>query len=113
MSRIRRVVRPHEASYADPLSVSAGETVFVVKADTKWPFVWVTNREGKGGWIPESYVSPSQLGEPGTVSAAYDTCELTVRQGELLESFEEVGGWEWCSNRSGESGWVPVENLAD
>jgi SH3-like domain-containing protein len=38
----------------------------------------------------------------------YDSRELSVAAGEVVEVLEEVAGWAWCRRTAGERGWVPV-----
>ena len=103
------VLRDYTMVYPDALAVTAGESVLVGKEDTQWPYVWCTNSAGKGGWIPQTYIQRD--GARGRVLRDFDSCELTVSVGEIVLATMEEGGWLWCRNDQGQSGWVPEENL--
>lgn len=80
--------------------------------DAQWPdWVWCRNSCGLGGWLPEAVLSSCKAGDTAVVLQAFDTAELTVSAGELLEAFEERSDWVWCRNRSGTEGWVPLDCL--
>jgi diadenosine tetraphosphate (Ap4A) HIT family hydrolase len=71
--------------------------------------VWCTDRQGRGGWIPESFIE--HHGDRGILRCDYDATELEAMAGEELTVENEQSGWLWCTNRKGESGWVPAENV--
>lgn len=106
-----RVRVDHQMSYPDPLIVTAGEKLTIGETDTRWPYTWCVNQLGKGGWIPESYLVCEVDGDSGRVLHDFDTVELTVAVGEKVAASQEEGGWLWCTNRGGMSGWVPAEAL--
>lgn len=109
-TRYCHVVLEHRMSYPDPLVVAAGEEVSVGERDARWPYVWCVNSEDKGGWVPDSYVHRDRENR-GRVLQDFDTSELTVRVGERLTISKAEGGWVWCTNEQGHSGWVPEENV--
>lgn len=47
------------------------------------------------------------------MSAAYDTTELDLLEGEevTVVDRDDAGGWWWCRTADGRQGWVPVEVL--
>jgi hypothetical protein len=84
--------------------------VTVGRNDTQWPgFVWCTNQAGKGSWTPENFIE--RTGERGTARRDYDATELSAAVGEELVIGEEAGGWLWCTNSQGQSGWIPADNV--
>lgn len=96
--------------YPNPLTLCAGEVVTVVANDAQWPaYVWCTNGQGLGGWVPESYLEIR--GDAGQARRDYDARELTVDMGEILVLLDEEGGWYWAENGCGERGWVPKNHL--
>jgi hypothetical protein len=105
------VIKTHQASYPDPLVVKAGDELTVGNNDTKWPaFVWCTNPDGISGWVPERHLD--RQGDRGVARQDYSTAELTVADGEKVVLEREDSGWYWVTNQTGQSGWVPVENVA-
>ncbi len=54
---ICRVLSEYRSAYPDPLVVSAGEELTASEKESSWSgWIWCTNRDGKSGWVPESYV---------------------------------------------------------
>ncbi|HLG79099.1 MAG TPA: SH3 domain-containing protein [Ktedonobacteraceae bacterium] len=106
----------HQASYADPIVVHAGEVVIVSAKEDRWQgradwiWVWCTALDGKSGWVPGTYLLRD--GENGRVRYDYSARELTVAAGEVVTLAVEESGWAWCTNQQAQSGWVPVANLA-
>ena len=77
---------------------------------TEWPgFLWCTNPQGQGGWVPEAYLDQS-VGH-GLMRCDYSAAELSVSVGEQLALHKLESGWCWASNNEGKSGWVPAENV--
>jgi uncharacterized protein YgiM (DUF1202 family) len=105
-----RVIEAYRAAYPDPLSAYAGETLTFGRKDQSWPgWVWCANREGKGGWVPESFMRIKE--KICTMQRDYVARELSVRVGDLLTLHELESGWYWASDRSGRNGWVPAKNV--
>ena len=103
----RRAVRAHRAEYPDPPAFAAGDVLAVEDRETVWSgWLWCVTEEGKGCWVPEDYIE--RRGESCTALRDYDSVELDVDAGDVLEVREEAGGWLWCVDREGKSGWVPA-----
>jgi hypothetical protein len=103
----RRVTRDHQASFPDAPVFFAGEALSVEGRETVWKgWIWCINGEGLGAWVPEFFVARS--GDTCTVFRDYDSTELSVRCGDILEAGEEAAGWVWCRDREGRQGWVPA-----
>ena len=95
------------ASYDPPLRVAAGDRLGVGRRDGEWPgWVWCVDHGGLGGWLPEEVVDGDRA------AADFDTRELTVAEGDLLEPLHRRHGWTWCRGTQGE-GWVPDRCLED
>ena len=109
-TRLGRVIAAYQAAYRDPISVHAGQDVAVGDKESEWPgWLWCTAPDGKSGWVPEAYLA--RRGSRATVLRDYDAAELSVQAGEALIVGIEESGWFWCTNRAGQSGWVPAEHL--
>jgi hypothetical protein len=108
--RVYRVISDYQAAYPDPLVITAGEELTIAVKESEWRgWLWCTNQSGDSRWVPEAYVR-----RQGNVCIAlrdYDAAELSVRAGEELVGDREESGWIWCTNRAGQSGWVPAQNL--
>lgn len=108
--RLARVIRDYQASDPDPLIMRAGERLALGRRDSQWPaYVWCTNRQGKGGWVPEAYLD--RHGEQGIARRDYSAAELSAAAGEQLVLEGEAGGWYWATAPSGQSGWIPAEHV--
>ena len=107
--RQRRVTKAHERSYADPITLAAGDGVTITQREL-WDgvhvWLWCIGPTGKAGWVPERYLQVD--GEQGQAVREYSAWELTVSEGQTLTVLDEDGGWAGCEAASGERGWVPV-----
>ena len=102
------VIIEHKESYPYSIFLRAEEKVTVSdKRENGW--VWCTNKEGIGAWIPEKYIQ--QENQTGTMMSDYSSFELTVEVGEMLTFIKEESGWIWCMNQKGQSGWVPSHKV--
>lgn len=100
--------RDYTATYADPISFKAGESVQVGRQDDEWPtFLWCISQSGKSGWTPLPYLD--RRGSQAVARRDYSAIELTVAAGEGLTLEEELGGWYWAATDDGRRGWVPAE----
>lgn len=107
-----RVSLAYETAYPDPLIIKTGEKLIVGQNDTQWPgWVWCTNQSGKSGWMPASYLD--RTGNQGVARRDYDATELSASAGEELVVGYEESGWIWCTNRLGQSGWIPLDNVVE
>ncbi len=107
-----RVIADHQASYPDPISVQAGEELYVSGKEDNWRgwiWLWCENSAGKSGWVPRGYVE--RRDEKHVARYDYDAIELSVRAGEEVTLEKEESGWFWCVNQAGKSGWVPAEKI--
>ena len=105
-----RVKAPHKASFGYSVVFRKGDRVEVGREDTEMPgWFWCMNKDGVWSWIPHEYLSRSD--SEGTITHDYDTTELTVAVGEILEYLGEVRFWTFCRTSDGRKGWVPTKNL--
>jgi hypothetical protein len=106
-----RVIAAYQAPYADPIRVNEGDEV-VIDPDkrTNIPgWVWCTNRAGKSGWVPRTYVKYS--GRAGKMLCDYDAIELTVHVGEMLTVHKAESDFYWVTSQEGRQGWVPMTHV--
>jgi uncharacterized protein YgiM (DUF1202 family) len=105
-----RVVSAHQSAYPDPLIITQGEALTIGEKESEWGgWLWCTNQQGKSGWVPEKYLR--RTGDTGNALRHYNATELSVEVGEELIMGKEESGWIWCTNRQGQSGWVPAANV--
>lgn len=107
-----RVTQAWQASYDDPIRLSAGDPVWLTGRQERWEghlWLWARASDGREGWVPDSVL---QQDASGTVSREdYSAEELTCAPGEVLDAERETHGWLWCRNGMGDFGWVPRRNL--
>ncbi len=106
-----KVKSRYRSAYPEPLKLKAGEKVKLGKKVSEWSgWVWCEDKNGKTGWVPESYLQIK--GNSGKLFFDYDATELTVKRGEELRILKEQSSWLWCQNRKGECGWVPRDKIS-
>ncbi len=105
------VIEDYQAPYPDPIQARAGEEV-VLDMDKKTDitgWVWCTNRAGKSGWVPKSYIELQ--GHTSKMLYDYSALELTIHVGEILTVHKVESGFCWATDRAGRQGWVPAANV--
>jgi hypothetical protein len=97
----------YEVIDRSPLSLQAGEQVRLGEPDPNWPgWTWVTATSGRGSHVPDTLLE--DLGNGcARMTAAFQTCDLSVQRGQQLSILQEVNGWCWCRNTEGREGWLP------
>lgn len=110
----RVITRAHQPPDREPIVLSPGDGVVVGELfaeDPEWPgWVWCTSRDsGASGWVPKPVLEIA--GANGTAKEPYTSHELAAGPGETVTVHRHLNGWAWCSNASGETGWVPDRNL--
>ncbi|MBF9035307.1 peptide-binding protein [Rhodobacterales bacterium HKCCE2091] len=82
--------------------MARGETVTPGRLDDEYPgWRWVTNAAGLGGWVP------ADLLDGATVTADFDTTELSAAEGEAVTPLETRLGWIRALAADGREGWIP------
>ena len=105
-----RVKAPHKASFEYSVIFKKGDEIKVGKEDPEMPgWFWCQNKDGVWSWVPQEFFTRSD--SEGTITHDYDTTELTVVVGEILEYLREVSLWTFCRTSDGREGWVPTKKL--
>ncbi|MDY0021898.1 hypothetical protein [Arenimonas caeni] len=107
-----QVIAPQESPDAIPLTLKAGDTVFVRHAHPDRPgYVWAEDGQLSAGWVPLDIISTNG-GQPHA-TAEYCSAELTVEPGDTVRLIWEdpKHGACWCEDRHSERGWIRNENL--
>ena len=100
------------ATYADPITLEAGDPVSLSGRSENWDghtWLWASNEAGKEGWIPDSLIRSADGAH--TATKAYSAVELSCRTGETVIGVEQTHGWVLCRSEDGATGWVPKKNL--
>lgn len=103
------VIKPHTASYADPIVVRQGQPLELSGRVDVWDghrWLWAAAPDGREGWVPDNLVAGPEA--RSVAVRDYSAMELTCASGERLERLAETHGWVWCQNATGEKGWVPL-----
>jgi hypothetical protein len=109
-SRLCRAIAAYQSAYPGPFVLHPGDELVIGERESEWSgWLWCTDRWGESRWVPEAYVQ--RRGDTGVALCDYDAAELSVDAGEELFVNRQESGWMWCTNRQGQSGWVPVKNL--
>jgi hypothetical protein len=108
--RMCRVISAYRSPYTAPWVMRAGQELAIGQRESEWAgWVWCTNQDGESRWVPESFLE--RHGDAGIALRDYEATELPVEAGEELAMGEEESDWIWCTNREGQSGWVPAEHV--
>ncbi len=100
--------KPYRRAYPDPIRGKKGGSLVLKTKKSEWPgWVWGENSAGKGGWIPETFIT-SKAGK-AVFLKDYDAAELSVDESEILLVLDEYSGWLRCKTKSGRIGWIPED----
>ena len=101
-----RIAKPWTASYDPALSVRRGERVTLGQNDPENPgWRWVMNAQGLGGRVPEDALQGDVMVED------FDTAELSVQPGQVVEVLQIRLGWCHAALPEGGTGWLPASVL--
>jgi hypothetical protein len=105
-----RVSTSYESAHPEALVLKKGERLRFERKPTEWPgWIWCTTEDGKSAWVPESWVEISC--DFCVLSRDYNSRELSVRPGDMLELMYKESGWVWARNTEGEDGWIPANRI--
>ena len=105
------VVTSHKIDYPKPIQFSTSDMLLLGKRDTEYPgWIWATTPDQNEGWAPESLIKRTSSNS-GIALAEYTAQELDTNIGDLVLCTDELHGWLWVENDSGESGWVPKDSV--
>ncbi len=105
------VVTAYVAAYPEPMTFHAAEVVRIIPKETEWPgWLWCVTSRGDGRWVPQQYLTMTGA-DTAIMKCEYSSTELTVAEGDELLAGKEEADWFWCTNRHGQSGWVPKSCL--
>ncbi|MHA2010302.1 MAG: SH3 domain-containing protein [Promethearchaeota archaeon] len=105
-----KVIAEYNSSFPEPLIIQKGEELKVVDRHSEWPgWIWCINRNNQEGWVPRNYI---KLRNDVCIALQdYDATELSVSiDDELIIEYQE-SGWIWVTNKEGNKGWVPLQNV--
>jgi hypothetical protein len=105
-----QVNKAHEPEAAERFVVSKGDQVGYERKPTIWAgWVWCTTSDGKSAWVPESWLNLQ--GNQGVFIRDYDSRELPVKEGDVVDVELEAAGWVWVKSEKYGAGWIPMDCL--
>jgi hypothetical protein len=108
--QLYKVTKEHKPSFEQAIKAEKGEEVTVGKEDKDMPgWFWCKNRIGVEAWVPETMLEIQ--GTQGVFTIDYDSTELKVKEGEIVEYLGETLGWVECLKNDREYGWIPKDKL--
>jgi len=106
------VRKSYHSPYTVALALPRGERMRWEPRECQWPgWIWCNTEGGESRWVPENWVEKE--GEQCVLQRPYTATELSVEEGERVTVLLMESGWGWVTNESGQSGWVPLEYLAE
>jgi hypothetical protein len=105
------VIHTHNPESNDVISGTTGALFSFERRETIYPgWIWCTDDLGNQAWVPERFVSI--IGETCTLIQNYESKELEVRKGDMVQIITKESGWAWVLDDEGQKGWVPLTCLA-
>jgi len=105
------VRKAYKRPYENPMAVLSGEQVFpdFGKPTDIAGWVWCTAGDGRSGWTPTRWIT--QTNGKWHICRDYNSIELTIERGDLLEAIFEESGFYWAERENGDTGWIPCDNV--
>lgn len=112
MERVR-ATRDRRIQYKDPIRVQRGDLVRVGEEDSDHPgWWWCTAIDAKQGWVPSDVLAAGvRTGATVRVVADYESTELPLQHGDLLDVEQRHAGWLLVRNAEDKIGWVPASHV--
>ena len=112
MERVR-ATKDRRVQYANPIRIRRGDLVRVGDQDVDQPgWWWCTAIDARQGWVPEHVLAPGvKKGATLRVVADYESTELPLQHGDLLDVEERRPGWLLVRNADDQIGWVPQSHV--
>jgi len=108
MKKKHLVIKSHQPSFDYHLELAKGELLkYERKTTDVTGWICCTTTGGKSCWIPENWVKIKA--DQCEIMQDYNSKELQVEMGEIIELEFIESGWAWIRNTRKESGWIPIE----
>jgi len=102
------VIKSHKPSFEYHLEIEKGDILRFERKPTATPgWIWCTTTEGKSCWVPQAWVKMKD--KQCEIMQNYNSKELAIEIGEIIELAFIESGWAWVSNSINESGWIPID----
>jgi len=112
------VTENYKTEFTNPITLTMGEKVTIgedpdpeMNPDTWINWAYCIKEDGSNaGFVPEQIIKKD--GNYGIILEDYSAKEMNVKKGEIVEKIKELNGWLLAKNKAtGETGWIPLENL--
>jgi hypothetical protein len=104
------VVNEHKASFSYSLIAVEGDRVDVGREDPEMPgWYWCKDSKGVEMWVPSTYLEID--GARGIFNQDYNSVELNVKIGDIVQHLGETLGWVECLDKLWSYGWIPKNKL--
>ena len=105
-----RVAREHNAAFTYAMVATEGDIVSVGKEDPEMPgWFWCKDSKSVEMWVPSTHLRIE--GTTGVFNQPYNSIELTVEVGDVVQLLGEMLGWAECLDAKWRYGWVPSNKL--
>ena len=105
-----RVAREHTASFTYAMVASEGDVVSVGREDSEMPgWFWCKDSKSVEMWVPSTHLRIDET--KGVFNQPYNSIELTVEVGDVVQLLGETLGWAECLDGKWRYGWVPSDKL--
>jgi hypothetical protein len=105
-----RVAKEHNTSFTYALVAIEGDEVSIGREDPEMPgWFWCNNIMGVEMWVPYTHLTIK--GARGAFNQPYNSVELNVAAGDMVQYLGEALGWAECLDGAWRYGWVPMDKL--
>jgi hypothetical protein len=112
MERVR-ATKDRRIQYKTFIRVRPGDLVRVGEEDRDYPgWWWCTGIDARQGWVPSDVLATGvRKGATVRVVADYESTELPLQHGDLLDVEARKDGWLLVRNADDKVGWVPLSDV--
>jgi hypothetical protein len=111
MRPLFKVIEKHKPTFDYAVLGYPGEEILLGKEDIEMPgWFWCKNSEGQEAWIPKTHILIH--GETASFNQPYNSIELYVEKGEIVQYLGESLGWIECLDSKWKYGWIPSAKLS-
>ena len=105
-----KVIKEHKASFPYAMIAKIGDKVIVNKEDSEMPgWYWCRDEDNVEAWVPKTHINIEE--SFATFNQPYNSIELTVKPGDLVQYLGEALSWTECLNEDWKYGWIPSNKL--
>lgn len=100
--------KAHQPDTDIELHLKAGDRLKWSERPTPYTgWTWCKAPTGETGWVPNRWLE--FYGDTCQLLKDYNSAELSIRPGDILQGIITESGWLYASNEQHVKGWVPLE----